>query len=439
MARVAVVGGGYGGLACAVRLAKLGHDVVLLEASGELGGALTRVEAEGYAWDAAATSLLVPAVVRDLFRKSGRPLENELGGDLTPLEVAREHRFVDGTSVRLPTSRRAQVEAFDALAPGLGRQWDAHVAAYAPVWDVLRQHYFEQPWTPEALPREVSSLLEGRETLRKRLRRAFRDDRPAAVAAHPFVADGHDPRDVPAWAGVVAWLEQCFGVWTVPADDGGTARLRDLLVTRLGTRGVEVRTATPVADVVVRGGRAVAVRTASGEEVPAEVVVCAVDPRRLPALAPFVERTMPAMPPVVTHLGLTAGATTLEHETVLHGDPMLVVRPGGVAPEGGAAWTVHGRGRLTEDPLLVLARAGLDVRERVAVRVDRSPRELVQAWGGSPHGVLWQGRGTVRARLGPTTPITGVYAAGAHATPGSGLAYVGLSAALVASVVGSAR
>ena len=63
---------------------------------------------------------------------------------------------------------------------------------------------------------------------------------------------------------------------------------------------------------------------------------------------------------------------------------------------------------------------------------------MEEEWGGSPYGVLWQGRGTVRRRLGPTTPVPGVYAAGAHATPGSGLAYVGLGAALVASVVGPA-
>ena len=52
--------------------------------------------------------------------------------------------------------------------------------------------------------------------------------------------------------------------------------------------------------------------------------------------------------------------------------------------------------------------------------------------------MLWQGRGTVRLRLGPRTPIAGVYTAGAHATPGSGLPFVGLSAALVAQVVGPA-
>ncbi|HSU03356.1 MAG TPA: FAD-dependent oxidoreductase, partial [Nocardioides sp.] len=100
MAGVVVVGGGFGGMAAAARLAKLGHDVTLLERSPFLGGALSTVELDGFAWDAGPTSTLLPAVVRDLFRKSGRPLEREV--DLQPLDLVREHRFEDGSSLRLP-------------------------------------------------------------------------------------------------------------------------------------------------------------------------------------------------------------------------------------------------------------------------------------------------------------------------------------------------
>jgi len=190
-------------------------------------------------------------------------------------------------------------------------------------------------------------------------------------------------------------------------------------------------------DVVVRAGRAVGAATPSGN-VDADAVVCAIDPRRLPALAPYVARTMPAMPPVVCHVGLSAPVPELPHEVVVHGDPLLVVRTGGRAPGGGAAWTVLGRGRLAEDVLTALARRGLDIRKQVVTRVDRSPRDLVERWGGSPHGTLWQGPRTARTRLGPRTPIPGVLTAGAHATTGSGLPFAGLSAALVAEVVGRA-
>lgn len=433
MARVVVVGGGFGGLAAAARLARLGHRVTLLERAASLGGALSSVALDGFVWDAGPTATVMPAVVRDLFRKSGRPLEREV--DLVPLELLREHRFADGTRLALPGgSRAAQLDAVEALTHGLGGQWSDYVDGFADTWELLRRDYLERPWHPDLGAREVARLLAGRQMLARRLRGAFTDERLRLVAGHPFVADGHDLRNVPAWQGVTTYVEQRFGAWTVP---GGLAALTTALTARLATRGVEVRTGNEVHDVVLRDGRAVAVETDAGQ-VDADVVVCAVDPRRLPVLAPHVRRTMPAIPPVVCHLGLEGDVPDLPHEVVLHGDPLLVVRTGGQAPRGGRAWTLHGRGRLAEDVVVALARRGLDVRPQIVARVDRSPRDLVDAWGGSPLGVLWQGRGTVRHRLGPTTPVPGVYAAGAHAVPGSGLPWVGLSAALVAQVVGPA-
>ena len=100
------------------------------------------------------------------------------------------------------------------------------------------------------------------------------------------------------------------------------------------------------------------------------------------------------------------------------------------------AWTVHGRGKIAEDLLDALARHRLDVRENVVTRVDLSPRDQVEQWRGSPMGVLWQGRGTVRRRIGPGTPVPGVYAAGAHTAPGAGVPFVTQSAGLVAQLIG---
>ncbi|HET7430706.1 MAG TPA: NAD(P)-binding protein [Nocardioides sp.] len=434
MARVVVIGGGFGGLASALRLAKLGHAVTLVD-EREPGGALTPVTTDGFAWDT-VTHTLLPAVVRDLFRKTGRALDQEL--DLVQLDCLREHWFADGTSLVLPAGRAQQLQAFDTLdtgkGAGLGERWVAHVAAYADDWEVLRREYAEVPWDPDHLSPALAARLESRETLHRRLRKALRDERLRLVAGFPFTVDGHDLRAVPAWAGLTAYLEQRFGAWAVA---GGTGLLRDTLVGRLSTRRVEVVRAR-AADVVVRAGRAAAVATSAGE-IDADVVVCAVDPRGLPALAAYVARTMPAIPAATTYLGLAGEVRDLPHELVVHGDPVLVVRTAGRAPDGHHAWTVSARGTGGEDPLVALARHGLDVRDQVVTRLDRSPRELVEQWGGSPLGVQWEGRATVRRRLGPRTPVAGVYAAGAHATPGAGLPFVGLSAALVAQTVGPAE
>jgi UDP-galactopyranose mutase len=431
MSRVVVVGGGFGGMASAARLAKAGHDVTLAEARPRLGGALGFVEQDGFRWDSGPTSTLLPAVVRDLFRKSGRPLEREV--DLVPVEPAHQHRFEDGTVLDLPAgSRAAQLEAVgEALGARAAAEWTEYVDDFGPVWDALRRDLFERPWSPTHASRDTTRLLESRLTMHKLVRKAFRDQRLRELALHRLTLDGHSPRDVPAWQGVWSYVEQNFGLWTVP---GGMGTLAAVLTERLATRGVTVVTDAPVADLVVESDRAVGVRLATGT-VDADVVVVAVDPRRLPALAPYVERTMPAIPPVVTHLGVTGDVPDLPAEVVLHGDPMLVLRTTGRAPAGAHAWTLLARGRIAEDLVTALHRTGIRVRDQVEVRVDRSPRELVEEWGGSPNGVLWQGRGSLEHRLGPETPIAGVLVAGAHTRLGAGLPAVGLSAALAAQLV----
>lgn len=434
MARVVVVGGGFGGLASAARLAKLGHDVTLVEASGHLGGAVGYVEQDGFRWDSGPTTTLLPAVIRDFFRKSGRAAEKEI--DLVPVEPATQHRFKDDTVLDLPAgSRAAQLETVAAtLGEEAGRQWVAYVDQFGEVWEALRKDWFERPYSPEHASKDARDLLSTRLTLHKLVTRELRDERLRLLALHRVQFDGHEPRNVPAWEGLWSYVEQNFGVWALP---GGMGQLAEVLTQRLETRGVLVLTGTPARDLVVEGGRVRAVQTDEGS-IDADHVVCAIDPRRLPALAPLVARTMPAIPPSLCHIGLVGDVPDLPAEVVLHGDPTLVLRTNGTAPVGAHAWTVLGRGRLAEDIVTALHRAGIRVRDQVEVRVDRSPRELVEQWNGSPLGVLWQGRRTLAHRLSTTTPVEGVYMAGAHTTPGSGLPSVGLSAALVAQVIGPA-
>jgi UDP-galactopyranose mutase len=434
MARVVVIGGGFGGLASAARLAKLGHDVTLLEAGARLGGALGHLEAEGFRWDSGPTVTLLPAVIRDFFRKSGRAAEKEI--DLVPVDPVARHRFEDGTVLDLPGgSRAAQLEAVGAaLGDDAARHWIDYVDQFGEVWEALRKDWFERPYSPEHASKEARDLLSTRLTLHKLVGRDLRDSRLRQLALHRVQLDGHEPRNVPAWEGLWSYVEQNFGAWTVP---GGMGQLAGVLERRLATRGVTALIDTPARDLVVEGDRVRAVRVDEGI-LDADHVVCAIDPRRLPALAPLVARTMPAIPPTLCHLGIVGEVPELPAEVVLHGDPTLVLRTTGTAPAGAHAWTVLGRGRLAEDIVTALHRAGIKVRDQVEVRVDRSPRELVEEWNGSPLGVLWQGRNTLSRRLGTTTPIAGLFMAGAHTTPGAGIPSVGLSAALVAQLIGPA-
>ena len=436
MAQVVVLGGGFGGTAAAARLAKQGHHVTLLERREQLGGAIGFVERDGYRWDAGPTSTALPAVLRDLFRKSGRPLEREL--ELVAVQPMREHRFPDGTVLALPSgSRSAQREAVDAACGRGGEQWVDYVHGFADTWDTLRRSALERPWTPAHLDRATTSLVRTRTSLHRVATRALGDRRLSAVALLQARLEGHDPRRVPAWMGMWSYVEQRFGVWTVP---GGLGVLAETMAKRLGERRVRVLLGTTARDLRLDQGRVVGVHTDDGL-LDADVVVCAVDPRSLPTLAPHVARSRPAPPPSVCHLGLRdlpAGLMGLPREVVLHGDPTLVLHTTGTAEDGRAAWTVRARGdRPDRDVVDELAGRGIDVGRHVEVRVDRSPHDQTLELSGSPYGVQWRGRATTDHRLaGP--PVPGVYVAGVHAAAGAELPLVGLSAAVAAERVGPA-
>lgn len=429
-------------MATAARLAKARHRVSVLERADRLGGALGEVRLGEFSFDAGPSATVLPAVVRDLFRKSGRPLEREI--DLVPLDVVREHRFADGTALALPGHTRAgQWSAFDALSDGLGQHWVDLVAGWGDEWELLRKEWFERSWDPVVSPREVARLIDSRETLHSRLRRGLPDERARLVAAHTVRAAGHDPRRTPAWAGLTSYLEQRFGTWTVP---GGMAVFGQAMAERLATRKVEVHTGVEVLDVLVRDGVAVGVRTADGD-VEADHVVCAVDPHRLPALARHVRRTRSTTVAAITHLALEGeldglGVPEGTGEVVLHPrtrrEPTVVLRAGR-APAGATALTVHVHGPARGEAVLdLLAGHGLDVASAVVDLHHVTPERAVQQWGGGPWGSVWDGPRTARRLLGASTAIAGLSAAGAHSTAGIGLPFAGLTAAQVAAEIGSA-
>jgi phytoene dehydrogenase-like protein len=448
VARIVVVGAGVAGLAAAARLAKLRHDVVVLEQRSRVGGAVARVESDGFAWDSGPSSTLLPAVIRDLFRKSGRPLERYV--DLELRAVARRHVFADGAVVDLPTgSRGAQTRAVDAgLGAGAGADWTAFVDEQADTWQALRRSVLDDPDGGERLrDRPVVAALGGSASLARLLKRRFRDERLRLMAGASFELNGSRLRDVPRFGSVEPYVERAFGVWR---PSGGMADLVEALAVRLDERRVDTRLETPVARLAwdARAGRIVAVETVDGLVVPADIVVSSVDPRRLfgelldEKAAPQARRAFaaatPALPPAIVHLGLSGDVPALPEEVVLHGDPLLVVHTGGQAPSGHHAWTVHRRGSAGEDIVASLARRGIDVRDQVVARVDRSPSDVIAEVGGSPYGIAWDGYRAYARRAALVAPLPGLHLVGASVHPGAGVAFAAWGAAHAAERIGRA-
>ncbi|TDD25466.1 NAD(P)/FAD-dependent oxidoreductase [Kribbella turkmenica] len=435
MARVIVVGAGLAGLASAVRLAKLGHQVTLCERDERLGGVLGRIEADGFCWDAGAASTTLPAALRDLFRKSGRPIESLV--QLEPVAEPRRHMFADGSVLDLPIADRGeQLQAWTELADAkVARQWTALVDGYGETWQILRKTSLEPP-LKDQLPLSAIRTLRPWQSLERVAQRRLDDERARAVLRHFAAQSGSDAKLTPGYVGVWSYLERTFGRWTIA---GGFGALADALAQRARERKIDVRTGAEVVAVGTSQGSVTGVRLADGTELAADIVVSDIDPRELyehlvddPAAKKVrkqVHSTHQAQAAYVVHLGLEDPVPSLPFETVLHGTPTAVVRTGGQAPAGHQAWSVLVHGYPTDDVLDLLVARGLHVRDKVV------SRQTSPSWWA---GVAWEGYRTARRRAANVSPIKGLYCVGAGAHPGSGVPATTLGAAIVADAVGKA-
>ncbi|TDU86983.1 UDP-galactopyranose mutase [Kribbella voronezhensis] len=435
MARVIVIGAGLAGLASAVRLAKLGHQVTVCEQDGRLGGALGRVDADGFSWDAGAASTTLPAALRDLFRKSGRPIESLV--QLDPITQPRRHLFGDGSVLDLPVGDRAgQLDAWTDLAGAkTAQRWTDLVDSYGETWQVLRKTSLEPPLM-DRLPWSAIRVLKPWQSLARVADSRLDDARARAVLRYYATQHGSDPKLTPGYVGVWSYLERTFGRWTV---DGGFGAVADALAQRTSERKVDVRTQSEVVAVRSKNGTVTGVRLADGTQLPAEIVVSDIDPRELyerlvdDPRAKKVRRkvlsTHQAQAAYVVHLGLQEPVPELPFETVLHGDPTVVVRTGGVAPAGHRAWSVLVHGYPTDDVLDLLVARGLHIRDKVV------SRQTSSSWLA---GVAWEGFRTARKRAANVSPVKGLYCVGAGAHPGTGVPATTLGAAIVADAIGKA-
>ncbi|MEU4289591.1 NAD(P)/FAD-dependent oxidoreductase [Kribbella sp. NPDC026596] len=435
MATVIVIGSGLAGLASAVRLAKLGHQVTICERDEHLGGVLGRVEADGFTWDAGAASTTLPAALRDLFRKSGRPIESLVL--LEPVTEPRRHMFGDGSVLDLPISDRgAQQEAWtDLIGETAAERWTALVDGYSETWQILRKTSLEPP-LQDKLPLKTIRSLKPWQSLEKVAQRELTDDRARAVLRHFAAQSGSDAKLTPGYVGVWSYLERTFGRWTI---EGGFGALADALVQRASERKVTVHTGAEVVAVTTADGSVTGIRLADGSELPADIVVSDIDPRELyehlvddPAAKKVrkrIQATHQAQAAYVVHLGLQEPVPSLPFETVLHGTPTVVVRTGGLAPAGHQAWSVLVHGYPTDDVLDLLVARGLPVRDKVV------SRQTSPSWWA---GVAWEGYRTARRRASNVSPVKGLYCVGAGAHPGSGVPATTLGAAIVADAIGKA-
>ncbi|HEY6032456.1 MAG TPA: NAD(P)/FAD-dependent oxidoreductase [Gaiellaceae bacterium] len=288
-----IVGSGVNSLACAALLAKGGWRVCVLERNDWLGGAIRTAE------------ITEPGYLHDVFSAwhplwVGGAAHAQLGADLARhgLEYLNtEHPtatlYPDGEAAFLLRSADANAAELDRHAAGDGDAWRRLLEEFLPNADLAFGVLGTELWSAAGLALAAKALRRlGRRGLvefaggmltssRDWLTETFASERAHGLLAPWVLHTGLGP-DAAASGFMTQVIAVAVQEGGMPIPRGGGARLADALVALIREHGGVCETGAEVERVLVQGGRAVGVRTVSGETVAAtRAVICNVLPQQL--------------------------------------------------------------------------------------------------------------------------------------------------------------
>ncbi|MFV0406763.1 MAG: hypothetical protein ACK5LN_08095, partial [Propioniciclava sp.] len=233
MAEVEIHGGTFAGVAAAVRLARVGHTVRLVEESSNWADIL-----RGQLGD----TLDFPAPWRDLLKKSGRPAAGALG--------ARGLMLVPDPEG--PPTDRGQLwyADRDRLGETAATTWRDFVDTTDDLWQRLRPLGLEAELSPS---RVRAARLDPRRSLTDMARLLDNPELAARVTGIATTA-GVDPDATPGWLVSRLSVTRTFGRWRL-VDHAGQPRpasdLVDVLLDRLDQRQVTVTDSPGISDGII--------------------------------------------------------------------------------------------------------------------------------------------------------------------------------------------
>lgn len=273
--KIAVIGSGFGGLAAAVRLQAQGFQVTVFEKNERVGGHAYQLKKKGYTFDMGPSLITAPDIIRSVFAAAGKRVEDYM--ELLPLDPFYRIYFHDKSFLDYngtPDEMKAQLAKFNADDAS---NYDRFMADAKKLYDaVIVDGLGSTPFMDIStflgfLPRALK--LNALYPAYSFVKRYFKDFRTRfTFSFHPLFI-GASPFTAPAMYLMIPYLERCGGVWF---SKGGMYSFIQALENVFEDIGGEIRTSSPVEEIVVEGGRARGVRVA-GELFEADAVVSNAD------------------------------------------------------------------------------------------------------------------------------------------------------------------
>lgn len=283
MSQVIVVGGGFGGMAAALRARAKGHSVTLVDRCPRLGGRAQVFERDGFKHDAGPTVLTAPFLFEELFGLFNKSLKDYV--KLVPLKPWYRFEFADGNHFNYGGTLEDTLAEIRRINPEDVEGYHRLLAHSRKMYDIgftkLSDRSFESMAFMFAQIPHLAKLRAWQTVWQMVCRYLKSDYLRQAFSIQPLLVGGN-PFDTTSIYGLIHFLEQAHGVHFAM---GGTGALVDAFEKLMVEQGIEIRLNTTVMSLPNQSNRiqSVNIQTADGhhESLQADWVISNVDPVHL--------------------------------------------------------------------------------------------------------------------------------------------------------------
>lgn len=270
---IVIVGAGLAGLSCALRLAGAGRNVTVLEREAVPGGRAGLIEDSGFRFDTGPTVLTMPDLIRDAFDAVGEDMDDWL--DLVPVEPLYRAFYPDGSQLDVHSDVDAMADEIErVISPDEAAGYRRYVEFVSKLYRYEMRDFIDTNIdTPlDLVTANLAKLVAigGFRKLTPKVRQYLRDPRTERLFSFQSMYAGLSPQDALAIYAIIAYMDSVAGVYF---PKGGMHALPRAMAAAAEKHGVTFRYSTEVTRVELEGSRAVAVHTADGERIAADVVV----------------------------------------------------------------------------------------------------------------------------------------------------------------------
>ena len=235
-----VVGGGFGGMAAALRCRAMGHKVTIIDKLSKLGGRAQVIERNGYKYDTGPTVITAPFLFEELFNLFNEKLSDYL--DFKPLDPWYRFHFHDSTTFDYSSTIEETKKEISKFSPEDAESYDNLLKESEKIFDIGFTKLSDQPfssfWT---MIKQIPYLLKLKsyESVSKMVSRHIKNKKiRSAFSIHPLLVGGN-PYTTTSIYSLIHFLERKWGVFFCM---GGTGKLVEELTNLMKRNDINIET-----------------------------------------------------------------------------------------------------------------------------------------------------------------------------------------------------